>query len=381
MSLHPRVHRLWTWPALAGLSLLAVAVPPAVAGTSNQGLGAGPQAGPPATSPLLVTADQETVPTLNAGDSADDPSIWVDPVDPSRSLVIGNDKKGALEVYDLSGARVQRIVSSAKFWGNVDVRSAVTIGGFTGDLVTASNGNGIRAYRVNAANTLDPTTEGTGPIRTGGGEGHCLYAPPTGEVYAFKITRPGRLRQYRLTDADQDGLLSATLVREVAVGSEAEGCVADDERGDLYVSEEDVALWRYGANPGDGSSRVAVDTVGVTGNLVADIEGVTIAHPAGGDVLIASAQNVAAPKKSYFVVYDLPAATYSHSFRIVDGGANADGCTRTDGVAAYAGDLGPEFPQGMFVCQDNNNTAPGGSGNQGFKMTRLERVLAVPGAQ
>ena len=36
-------------------------------------------------------------------DEKDDPAIWVHPTDKSQSLVIGNDKKGSLEVYDLDG--------------------------------------------------------------------------------------------------------------------------------------------------------------------------------------------------------------------------------------------------------------------------------------
>jgi myo-inositol-hexaphosphate 3-phosphohydrolase len=42
-------------------------------------------------------------------------------------------------------------------------------------------------------------------------------------------------------------------------------------------------------------------------------------------------------------------------------------------VAAYAGDLGPGFERGLFVCQDNNNNAPG-SGNQDFKLVRWEAL-------
>ena len=34
-------------------------------------------------------------------DAMDDPAIWVHPTDPSRSLVMANDKKGAFETYDL----------------------------------------------------------------------------------------------------------------------------------------------------------------------------------------------------------------------------------------------------------------------------------------
>ena len=43
--------------------------------------------------------------------------------------MIGNDKQGALEVYDLDGTRIQRITTSTSFWGNVDVRQGVDIDG------------------------------------------------------------------------------------------------------------------------------------------------------------------------------------------------------------------------------------------------------------
>ena len=58
----------------------------------------------PAT--LEVPADVETEPV--AGD-ADDMAIWVHPTDPSRSVLIGTDKLGALETYDLSGRRLQTV--------------------------------------------------------------------------------------------------------------------------------------------------------------------------------------------------------------------------------------------------------------------------------
>jgi len=57
-------------------------------------------------------------------------------------------------------------------------------------------------------------------------------------------------------------------------------------------------------------------------------------------------------------------------------GAAADGCGRTDGIDALAADLGPGFRNGMFVCQDNANTAPA-SGNQNFKFVPLERVVPL----
>jgi 3-phytase len=313
---------------------------------------------------LPVVPTDETVPVAHAGDAADDPAIWVHPTQPSASLIIGNDKLGALETYNLEGSRVQRIQTGTSFWGNVDVR---------GNLVVAWNGGGARVYRVNpGTRQLTLATDGNGVIGTVGGEGLCLYRSG-GTVYVYAITRAGVLRQYALTDTDTDGRFEGRLVRQFAVGSEAEGCVADDASGALYVSEEDVALWRYGAAPGAGSTRTAVDRVTTQGGrIAADAEGVTVV----GSYLILSAQNVANPGDSFFLVYDRTTNAYLKSVRVVNG-TGADDCDRTDGIDAYAGNLGPLFPNGLFVCQDGPNDAPGTTGNQNFKFVPFNRVVAA----
>ena len=323
-----------------------------------------------------VPAGAETVPTTHAGDSADDPAVWVHPTDPSLSLVVANDKLGALEVYELDGSLHQRITTDTAFWGNVDVRQDVTVGDRTTDVVAVVNGGGLRLYGVDPATRfLAPIAEGGGPLPTGSGEGLCLHHDgAAGRLSAVLITRAGQLRQFLLRDPDGDGLLSADLAREFAVGSEAEGCVADDAHGALYVAEEDVGLWRYGAAPADGAARTAVDTVQPAGHLAADVEGVTLVDVGGGaGYLLASAQNVADPLRSYFTVYDRQTGAFVDAFRIVDG-PSADGCSRTDGITAQAGYLGAGFPQGVFICQDDANTAPA-DGNQNFKLTRLETVV------
>jgi myo-inositol-hexaphosphate 3-phosphohydrolase len=329
----------------------------------------------------LVAADAETAPVAHSGDAADDPAIWVSPTDPASSLVIGNDKLGALETYNLDGSLRQRISTSTAFWGNVDVRQQVTIGTRTLDVVAVVNA-GLRMFTVDpATRLLRQITDGTGSIPTMGGEGLCLYhSQLTGDLSAFVITMAGQVRQWRIHDDDNDGLLEATMVRSFAVGSEAEGCVADDVTGALYVSQEDVALWRYGAEPTDGTTRTQIDQVQPNGHLAADIEGLTMVSTSDdGGYLIASAQDVADPNHSYFTVYDRKTGAYVNSFRIV-AGQTADGCERTDGVAAYAGNLGPSFPFGLFVCQDNNNLAPG-VGNQDFKLVRLEKIVDLGAGQ
>jgi myo-inositol-hexaphosphate 3-phosphohydrolase len=322
-----------------------------------------------------VTADAETVPATHSGDAADDPAIWVHPANPASSLLIGNDKLGALEVYKIDGSFQQRRTTATSFWGNVDVRQQVAVGGRTLDVVAAYNA-GLRLYTVDLATlTLRPVTDGSGVYPTNSGEGLCLYnSSLTGDVTAFVITRPGQARQFLLTDNDADGLLEASLVREFAVGSEAEGCVADDEAALVYIAEEDVGLWRYGAEPTASTARVLVDKVQPDGNLAADVEGVTLVDTGGdGGYLLVSAQNTDNPTQSYFVRYDRETNAFAGAFRIVNGTA-ADGWTRTDGVTATATSLGAKYPNGVFVCQDDNNTTPGGSGHQDFKLTRLEKV-------
>ncbi|MEO7941923.1 MAG: phytase, partial [Marmoricola sp.] len=330
-------------------------------------------------SPVLVPSNGETVPTQHAGDSMDDPAIWVHPTNPASSLLIGNDKQGALETYDLSGALVQRVVAGSS-WGNVDLRQGLTIGGFTGDLV-AGVSSGVRLYSVDpTTRMLSAVNDGTPP--QGLGEGLCMYqSPTTHKVYGFSITIQGILTQYEILDADGNGRLETNVVRNFDIGSEAEGCVADDDTGALYVSQEDVALWRYSAEPSGGTTRESVDVVtGAGGHLANDIEGVTLVDQAdGGGYIIASAQNVANPNASYFSVYKRAAGNdFVNTFR-VSNGTSSDDCDRTDGVTAVTANLGTGFPRGMFVCQDNNNDLPGTSGNQDLKMVRLENVVNLDG--
>ena len=120
------------------------------------------------------------------------------------------------------------------------------------------------------------------------GEGICLYvSPSTGHLFVFVDAIDGRVAQFRLTDGDADGLIEGTVVRQWDVGGEVEGCVADDELGYLYISEEDEAIWKYGAEPSAPTTvgaRIAVDrTVGAGGRILPDAEGLTIVYLPDGD--------------------------------------------------------------------------------------------------
>ena len=107
--------------------------------------------------------------------------------------------------------------------------------------------------------------------------------------------------------------------------------------------------------------------------LAPDIEGLALA----GGVLYASGQNVAAPRLNWYNRYDASSGAYLGSFRISEGTVSDD-CDQTDGIDAYDGYLGPVFPDGLFVCQDGFNDAPGSSGTQDFKYASLNLVDGSP---
>jgi hypothetical protein len=155
-------------------------------------------------------------------------------------------------------------------------------------------------------------------------------------------------------------------VREFDVGSQTEGCVADDLAARFYVGEEAVALWRYGAEPGDGEARVQVDTTDVGGHLVADVEGLALYTAQGGvGYLVASSQGADA-----YVLYERAGSNaYVGTFQIVDGPA-IDGTTGTDGIEVSNAALGAAFPFGVFVAQDGDN----GEENQNYKLVPWESI-------
>ncbi|MEU6439058.1 phytase [Streptomyces sp. NPDC047046] len=345
--------------ALALLAPAALAAAPAALGATpaTPGLPAAP-ATPATPAAFSVTATLETEPVGHSGDAADDPAIWVNPEDPAKSAVVATDKKGALEVYDLAGKRLQRI--SGDYGNNVDVRDDIVVSADD----EAEDGDGaMHIYRIDPAtrrltHLKDVATEVTA-------HGICMYrSPSTGKLYAYPNSPSGRLEQWELKVSGDS--VTATSVRLFDVGDEIEGCYADEKTGALYVGEEDTGIWKYGAEPGAGTSRTLLDSTGSGGHLTADVEGVT----AAGTHLFASSQG-----SDDYSVYDRTSGAYQGRFSVANGSAT-DGCSDTDGIDASDKPLGPAFPNGLFVCQDGSNSTPGSSGDQNFKYVPLQRITA-----
>jgi 3-phytase len=319
--------------------------------------------------PLPVSATIETAQVPNDGDAADDPAVWVHPSNPALSTVIGTDKQGGLAVYDLDGNQIQYLPDGKM--NNVDIRAGFPLGGQSVALVAASNrNNSIALYRVN------PTTRklenvAARVIATGAGYGACMYrSPTTSKFYYFANSEQGEVEQWELF-ATSTGKVDATKVRAFDVGSQTEGCVADDQLGHLYIGEEAKGIWKYGAEPSAGQTRTQVDTTGSGGQLASDVEGLAIYDAGGGrGYLIASSQG-----DNTYVIYRREGANaYVATFEIVAAG-QIDAVSQTDGIAVTSANLGPAFPRGMFIAQDGKNDEC----NQNFKFVPWQSIAATIG--
>lgn len=319
-----------------------------------------------------VPADVETTPVVNQGDAADDPAIWVHPTQPDNSRILGTNKKRGLYVYDLSGHQLQELLVDRV--NNVDVRQGFTHKGKAADIAAASqrDRHAIALFHidpssglVSIANEIETTLDDV--------YGLCMYKGNEDKVYVFINDEDGRFEQWQIEDSPQGW--SGKKVREFAVASQPEGCAADDRAQQLFLGEEDVAVWTVGAEPNDGSSLISVAQVGDI--LVADIEGMDVYQGNKGSWLIVSSQG----NDSYAIFDAKPPFTYQGRFRI---GLNADkgidGASETDGLTVTSANLGPQFPHGLLVVQDGRNLFP--METQNFKLVSWEKISTIlPQAQ
>jgi 3-phytase len=335
-------------------------------------IGAG-TAGPSALLAQTVVhpeARAQTAPVPHNGDAADDPALWIHPQDPALSLILGTDKQGGLHAYNMDGSE-HELVSDGTRPNNVDVIYGFTLEGRTVDLAVASvrssSVQGVKVWAIDAATRrLSDVTDGAA-IRVFGGNqpmGACCYrSARTGRFYFFVTEKDGAVEQYELVEA-AGGKVNGTLVRAIALGSIAEGCVADDELGFLYVAEEKVGIWKFGAEPDLGTAGSLVERVGENG-LTADVEGLTIYYAGQGrGYLIASSQG-----NNTYLVYER-SGDNRYVLTIDPNAGGIDDVSDTDGICVSSCPTSAQFARGLFIAQDGTNAG----GNQNFKLYSWEDI-------
>ncbi|MDX1932937.1 MAG: phytase [Capsulimonadales bacterium] len=321
------------------------------------------------TPTVAVTPALATRPVAN---DPDDPAIWVHPVNPAESRIVGTNKVsategGALYVFDLKGD-IRQIVRGLDRPNNVDIEYGFSLNGTKTDLVVVTERNTSR-IRLFALRPDDGTLSEIAPngIPVFGGEtgdaaapmGVALYRrPKDGAIFAIVGRKSGPttgyLWQYRLRE-DGKGKVTAEKVRAFGNYSgkkEIESIAVDDDLGFVYYSDEGVGVRKYAADP-DAPDPDRELARFATADFKGDHEGIAL-YPTG-------------PKSGYLICTDqIPAADGGSVYRVFTregepGNPHAHreiarwngGADETDGIEITARRLGDAFPAGILVAMNS----------------------------
>lgn len=300
----------------------------------------------PGSKLAIVEANIKTDDAIGHGDAADDACLYVNKASPRNSLVIGSDKKYGLNVFNLDGKRIQAFPDGRI--NNVDLRQDIPLGRTKIALISASN---------RSTNTIDfyMIDEKRGMVeRLAVGDhraeievyGSCMYLSPVSQrLYVFINSKTGMVTQYQILLTNENKI-ALSKVRTLKLSSQVEGCVSDDELARFYIAEEEVGIWRFGAEPDDDTRAQLIDST-EDGYLTADVEGLAIyRQPNGNGYLLASNQG-----ENAFNIYQRKTGAFLGKFRISYRGQMIE---KTDGIEASSANLGLGFDKGMVIVQDGN---------------------------
>ena len=308
----------------------------------------------PIVSPSGQTA---SVPSFNG---ARDLAVWIHPTDATQSLIVASDQNSGVVLFQLDGGFVTQNSTPQPI--AVDLRYNFPLGGQRIALIAASqrlqNGRigtftistdgGAQLQDVSVLSNITNVTPGAIIA------GLAMYQSPiSGNYYAFITDTDGGLQEWQLFD-DGTGRVNGSRVRTLSLSSAAEGCVADDLNSQLYVAEEAVGIWKIGAEPDAGTTRVLIDSTD-GGHLAAPVKGLALYRTrTGSGYLVASSQG----NLTYAVYKREPGNAYVGSFQ-VDAGV---GPLKTNGLDVSNFGLGTAFPEGVFIAQNalsnDSNTGP-----------------------
>lgn len=299
----------------------------------------------------LIKAEVITEKTIN---DSDDPAIWVNPKDASKSIVFGTDKEtnGAIYAFDLDGKIIEdKTIRNIKRPNNVDLEYGFKINDSTKTDIIAFAEREKQQIRVFSVPDMKPLDGGGFPVFQGETQaefnlpmGIALYkSPKTGKTYAIvsRKTGPldGYLHQYEIT-SDSTGI-SSKLVRKFGKFSgkkEIEAIAVDDEKGFVYYSDEQFCIRKYYAEPNAGNEEISCFG---GDKFLEDIEGIAIAKQGNNGVIIVSNQ-----QQGEFNIFDRNTNAFVKAVNL--------GTLETDGCDVVTVPLGSKFPNGLFVAMNDN---------------------------
>ena len=301
----------------------------------------------------------------------DDPAIWINKADPSKSIIFGTMKvpapDGGLAVFGVDG-KLRQVLKGPSRPNNVDVEYGIDLDGSPTDIavLTERLGRRLRVYAISrdGSNVRD-ISSGTMPILAGAADdegapmGIGLYRrPKDGAIFAIVSPKFGTktkyLWQYRLED-DGTGRVKATFIRRFGDFSgvgEIEAIVVDDELGYVYYADEIFGIHKWLADPDAPGADRELALFGTAG-YQQDREGLGIYSLADGKGYIVTVDQL--PGESIFHIYKRegePGRPHDHSAVVMSFKSGADG---TDGLEVSSSSLGPEFPGGAVVAMNSTS--------------------------
>ncbi|RZJ89052.1 MAG: phytase [Chryseobacterium sp.] len=231
----------------------------------------------------------------------DDPAIWVNPDDHTKSLVIGTDKEKPVDN------------------GGIPVFVGETAPEFR-DLM-----------------------------------GISMYKNAQGKIYAIvgRKTGPndgGYLWQYQLSD-DGTGHVKADLVRKFGKYSgkkEIEAIAVDNELGYVYYCDEQFGIRKYYADPARGNDELSLFG---QGDFVVDNEGIAIYKTIGNQGYILVSDQGARQLKVYNRTGKSGAPNEHPLITTIKYSAN-----QTDGIDVVSVPLNGDFKHGLLVAMSDDKT-------------------------
>ncbi len=314
----------------------------------------------PAMAPAEVVSTPDTlepvIVTERVAHDSDDPAIWVNPEDPSKSIIFGTDKdvNGHIYAFDLDGKIIpEKTLDNVQKPNNVDVEYGLAWNYQKVDILVYTE-RVTRSIRVVSIPDMQFIDGGGIPVFEGepAGDFHepmgvSLYAnPENGNIYAivgrkFGPTDGTYLWQYQL-ETDAEGVVRGTVVRKFGGFSgkkEIEAIAVDDANGLVFYSDEGVGVHCYHADPAKGDEAVKLFGAG---EFEDDVEGIAISQNANGFIAVSDQQAQAIRFYSSVNYRSQGSITY----KALD----------TDGIEISNTHFNDQFPEGILVAMSTDKT-------------------------
>ncbi len=305
--------------------------------------------------PINKNAIKPVVITQAVENDTDDPAIWINPDDHSKSLIIGTDKEtnGALYAFDLDGKIVKKSIP-LKRPNNVDIaynfnynNSKIAIA-----VTTERETNKIRIFSLP---DLEPIDQGGISVFEGetdrGPMGLAIYTREDGKFFVIVGRKTGPkdnyLWQYELYS--EESSIQAKLVRKFGKYSgkkEIEAIAVDNEMGYIYYSDEGVGVRKYIADPALNNNQ-ELALFGTKG-FRADHEGISIYKTGekSGYILVSNQQ------ANSFIVFNREGSNGNPNNHLPLAEIPV-AALESDGSEASSLNFGSKFPKGIFVAMSN----------------------------